>query len=456
MLTNFNGLCYKDAYMKSCEAKLIRTFMTKRNGRSERAAVLDRSCFFPEGGGQPGDKGTLRLAENYSDQSSGVFKVKDTYAEGDEIIHVLEGLEAPPVNAKLIAEIDWQRRYDFMQQHSSEHIFSGIVKRDYGFNNVGFNINEKDMSFDYDGYIDSRGIEKIASEVNEIIYRALPYKCEVLEAKEAGGRTYRSKKALPEKVRLVTVEGIDCCACCGTQLRSTAEIGLFMVTSAEKYKRGVRIRALSGMRAVNFASNLLKTVKKLSVQLSSPAENLPAALERIIKEKNDICSQKNKFSAAFFKNLISEEKNYIQKLEEKAKTISRPKELKSGFVYYNFLESISSDDAEAFAKLVSAEEYPVRLIFLSEKHNSQDYATCISESFEGEKREISAFKFFILSPDDEKSGKSILKLLKEKFSAKGGGRDGFFRGFLRAGKKELITELDLKGFYNLPDINLPS
>ena len=228
-----NKLFYTDAHASSCQSRVLSCLETPKGWE----VTLDATVFYPEGGGQACDLGTL-----------GAVRVLDVRERGDAIIHLCDG----PLTPGEIVEgtIDWVCRFDLMQQHTGEHILSGILHRRYGFHNVGFHMGSDTVTVDFDGVIPPEDLPDIELEVNRAIWQNLEVKCWIPAPEELLAVTYRSKRALPWPVRIVQVPGYDSCACCGIHVKHTGEIGLVKIFSAIPCRGGTRMEMASGHRAL--------------------------------------------------------------------------------------------------------------------------------------------------------------------------------------------------------------
>ena len=211
--------------------------------------TLDRTAFYPEGGGQAADTGTL--------EGIPVLHVRE---EGEQVIHLL----AAPLTAgqRVQGVIDYPHRFDLMQQHTGEHIVSGIINRKYGYHNVGFHMGADTITIDFDGVIPPEDLPELEQLANEAVYRNLPVKIFTPAPEELPLVRYRTKRALPWPVRIVQVPGYDSCACCGLHVQYTGQIALIKLFSCVKFRSGSRIEMLSGKRAFdylneNYRQNLL-------------------------------------------------------------------------------------------------------------------------------------------------------------------------------------------------------
>ena len=240
------------------------------------AVTLDRTAFYPEGGGQACDLGTL-----------GDAQVLDVREKGGEVIHLCSGpLE---VGTTVEGAIDYGRRFDLMQQHSGEHMVSGVVHEKYGYHNVGFHMGADVITIDFDGMIPAEDLPVIEAEVNRAVWRNIPLHIWIPSPGELPNVTYRTKRALPWPVRIVEVPGVDSCACCGVHVASTGEIGLVKLFSAVKFHQGVRIEMACGKRALDILSAVYDQNKQVSQAFSAKILETGAAArqmnEALAKEK---------------------------------------------------------------------------------------------------------------------------------------------------------------------------
>lgn len=298
-------LFYQDAYLRETTAKVLEC----RQGKHGYEIVLDRTCFYPEGGGQPGDQGTI----------NGI-RVTDTHEKDGLVLHYTE--EPIAVGTEVKAVIDWNRRFDLTQQHSGEHMVSGVVHRIYGYDNVGFHMGADMVTIDFSGELTEQQLRGVEQEVNEKIWLDSPVKCWYPTPAELKELPYRSKKELTGKVRIVEFPGADICACCGTHVAHTGEIGLVKILSVEKFHSGVRVEMLSGRRALQYLtavqdqnrqiSQLLsakvmetaKAVKNLAAELENKRQQVTAmenaqfaALAEQYRDKGDVCIKVDGLSA---------------------------------------------------------------------------------------------------------------------------------------------------------------
>lgn len=315
-------LYYKDNYLTEFEAIVKECIKDK-----EIKIVLDKTAFYPEGGGQPSDIGIIGDAK--------VLRVED---KKDVIYHIVD--KEIMTGTKVNCKIDWDYRFSNMQAHSAEHIVSGIICKMFSTANVGFHIGKDFITMDFPVDItedDLRNIEKLA---NQAVYKNIKIEDKVYSPEEAKKIEYRSKIELHEDIRVVKIEGYDICACCGVHVERTGEIGIIKLLKVEKYKAGVRISMLAGFKAVEDYTKKYEQVSKISGLLSLKPNEVYMGVENQTKEieelKREITSLKNKIYRQEISNFgerenivvhhadmdTNEMKNYCNILKEKATHIA--------------------------------------------------------------------------------------------------------------------------------------
>ena len=247
--------------------------------------TLSEEGFYPEGGGQPGDRGFISLPQDTEDNVFGVH-VLDTREGQDGAVLYTDG---PLVSGQRVqCAIDWKWRMRNTQNHSGEHIISGLVHRDYGYDNVGFHMHMEEeqplITIDFNGPIDWDSLQRIEQEANAVVRQDLPIEVFYPTAEELAALDYRSKKALSGPVRLVRIPGTDLCACCGTHVERTGEIGCIKLLSAVSHRGGVRIEMLCGLDAFRDYERKHETVLNISRRLSVKPEETAAAVESLLLE----------------------------------------------------------------------------------------------------------------------------------------------------------------------------
>lgn len=267
-------LFYQDAYLKETTAKVLEC----RKGKHGYEIVLDRTCFYPEGGGQPGDRGTL----------NGI-PVTDTHEKDGMVLHYTDSPLEP--GTEVTAVIDWARRFDLTQQHSGEHMVSGVVHRIYGYDNVGFHMGADMVTIDFSGELTEQQLREVETEVNQRIWLDDAVKCWYPSPEELKEIPYRSKKELTGKVRIAEFPGADICACCGTHVAHTGEIGLVKIVSVEKFHSGVRVEMLSGGRALRYLTAVQDQNRQVSQLLSAKVMETAKAVKNLADEAERLRQQ---------------------------------------------------------------------------------------------------------------------------------------------------------------------
>ena len=217
---NEEKLYYQDCHIKTFKAVVTDCIKTEEGYQ----ITLDQTAFYPEGGGQACDLGTLA--------ETNVLYVKE---QDEKVVHICD----KPLEAGNTVEgrIDWARRFDLMQQHTGEHIVSGIINRRFGWHNVGFHMGSEVITIDFDGPIPAEALVEIEAEANQWVWQNLSIRCWYPSAEELPSVPYRSKRQLPWPVRVVEIPGVDTCACCGVHVAQTGEIGFIKLFSCVKFIR---------------------------------------------------------------------------------------------------------------------------------------------------------------------------------------------------------------------------
>ena len=267
-------LYYEDAYLREFDAAVL----SCREEQGRYLVVLDRTAFYPEGGGQPADHGVL-----------GGVAVTDVQERDGVVCHTCAGPLA--VGSTVHGAIDWQRRFDHMQQHSGEHILSGLLCSLYHCDNVGFHLGADTVTIDYNAELTWEQVMAAEKAANEVIWQDTPVDI-TFPAPDALARlNYRSKKALTGQVRIVAFPGADCCACCGTHVRRAGEVGIIKVLSCQKFREGVRLEILCGSRAYRYLSQVYDQDRAVAQLLSvKPQDTLAAAKQRMTELEDQLFS----------------------------------------------------------------------------------------------------------------------------------------------------------------------
>lgn len=261
-------LYYIDSHLFDFEA----TVLDCRQVEKGWAVILDRTAFFPEGGGQQADTGFI-----------GAAPVRDVQEQGGEILHFCG--EALPVGAHLPCRVEREKRLVRMQNHSGEHIVSGLAHRLFGCKNVGFHMGEDCMTIDFDRELSWQQLMEVETLANEAVRENLPVLCSFPEGEALEKLEYRSKLDLTENVRIVEIPGIDRCACCAPHVERTGEIGLIKILDAERHRGGVRLSLCCGMLALGDYRVKQENIAAISQALSAKRHETAGAVSRLLSEQ---------------------------------------------------------------------------------------------------------------------------------------------------------------------------
>ncbi len=265
-----------DAYRTQAEGRIL---AIEPDGKGGGKAALDGTVFYPEGGGQPADRGTLTLADGT------VLTVTDVHESAGVIWHTVASLpESVSAGAVVTEAIDWAWRFDKMQQHTGEHILSGILHRMFGAENVGFHIGSDAVRMDTSVPISAEGLREAELAANRIVWQNVPVVITYPTREELAALTYRSKKEIEGQVRIVTIPGADVCACCGTHTASTGAVGQIKILASENYKGGVRLSIVCGERALLAAQAMRERQADIGALLSAKPSETANAVHRVYDE----------------------------------------------------------------------------------------------------------------------------------------------------------------------------
>lgn len=372
-------LFYENCHLSAFQAKVTGCEKSEKG----YLVTLDATAFYPEGGGQACDLGTLADAA-----------VLDVQEQGDDIFHLCDRpLESGTVVA---GHIDEERRLDLMQQHSGEHIVSGIICKLFNCHNVGFHVGKDVMEIDFDAPIPAEKLPQIELLANEAIWKNLPIHCYYPTAEELSTIPYRSKKALDWPVRIVEIPGYDICACCGVHVEKTGEIGLIKLLSCVKLRQGVRIEMVCGKRAFLLTQEIFAQNQTVSQAFSAKPGETGMAAQRM----NEALAQQ-KLKANMLQSRIFE--ITAQSYQNAKNAVHFEADLNG-----NQLRELT----EAIAK------------------NCSGWAAVLTNSETG-------CNLCMLGDDLQ----AVTAALKEAFPTRGGGKPGSFQGSVQADKSEILAFL---------------
>lgn len=380
-------LYYSHPYKTDFEADIISINACDTKGNTYKV-ILNQTLFFPEAGGQSCDKGEILIGDISA-------TVESVQIDKDGIISHYIYSSSPLnitnlVNTKIKGKIDWNHRFSNMQQHSGEHIFSGIVHERYGYDNVGFHLSDNSVTMDYNGYLSPDDVAEIEALVNKVIAGNVGIDCSFPRDNELESMAYRCKGELTGDVRIVEIKGVDICACCCPHVVRTGEIGLLKVISSIKYKGGTRLSILCGFRALKYFSSLQADMNELRTLLSS---ELSEVVNNVAAIKNERDELKIKLREANKAKLISE----IDHLSDSA-------------------------GALIFTDEVDAKSQREALNYLIERRDNY-CGILVGDDKKG---------YSYLIGSNSLDSTLIGAKLKESFGAKGGGKKEMIQGFVEA------------------------
>lgn len=367
-------LYYENQYIKEFTAQVISCV----NGEKGYEVILDKTAFYPEGGGQPGDTGFI-----------GGVEVIDTVESGDDVVHIC----AAQVGGEVECSLDFERRFSLMQQHTGEHIFMGYVHEMCGVDNVGFHMGESGITVDLSGVVTAEQLAEAERLANEAVYKNLPVKAVYPADDELENYEYRSKKEINGQVRLIDIEGVDLCACCGTHVAFTGEVGIIKVISSMNYKKGVRVTLQIGRKAFEDYVQKDKSVHEISVMLKAKPEEVSEAVERVMAQVYEV---RSKYSA------LKRELFALKTAEY------------SGRDCCVFDDGGSADDARVLSDML-AENVEIAAVFSGDDENGYKYAVTSRNT----------------------DVRDIGKKMNSALNARGGGKPEMIQGSVAAKKAEI-------------------
>ena len=378
-------LFYEDSHMITFSAKV----MACEKAGDYYEAVLTRTAFFPEGGGQYADTGRIDGIE-----------VVDVRERAGIIYHKMtRPLE---VGKEVEGSIHWDERFSKMQQHSGEHIVSGLVHQTYGFDNVGFHMGKDAVTMDFNGVLTKEQLKEIEKKANEAIVKNIDIQVLYPTKEQLGTMEYRSKIEIDGQVRIVVVPGYDTCACCAPHVRKTGEIGIIKLVGVQNYKGGVRVSMLCGFRALEDYEEKLESVKSISVMLSAKEKEIAEEVSRL---KEEVEVQKGK-AAELQREILAYK---VRELEDNQDIVIM------------FEPELTGSAPRELANLILAKGTIVACVFAG-------------NSIEG-------YKYVIGSKTQD--ARIYAKALNEKFQGRGGGKPEMVQGSLFGDEMEIREEVML-------------
>lgn len=305
-------LYYQDSHRKEFTAEVMSCQWNEKKNLYE--IILDKTAFFPEGGGQYADPGTI----------NGI-NVEDVRERDEDVVHLMK--EPLALGEKIEGVIDFKTRFSRMQQHSGEHIVSGLVHRHFGYDNVGFHLGNELVTLDFNGTFEPEELRRIEEEANQAVAENLKIQVDYPTKEELGNLDYRSKKELTGQVRIVTVPGYDVCACCAPHVDRTGEIGMIKLIDAVKYKGGTRVTMVCGDRALADYQVKEDNVREISRLLSAKPNEVAAAVSHLQEEmmawKGKALQMQTRYMEQKLEEIPENEENFFLFEEDLDKNVAR-------------------------------------------------------------------------------------------------------------------------------------
>ena len=370
----------KDSFLKSFSA----TVLSCEEYFENFTVVLNKTAFFPEAGGQKSDKGVL-----------GNANVMDVQIADDIITHITD----VPLKVGETVEgiIDFERRFDFMQQHSGEHIVSGVAHKLFGCENVGFHLSDDIVTLDFDKPLNPKEITKIEEEANEAVFKNVNFYTYYPDEETLKNLKYRSKKELLGDIRIVEIEGTDMCACCAPHVKTAGQIGLIKLLSTEKLRGGIRIEMKCGKRALYDYRESYYNLHKISTNLCTKRNETANAVDKLLEQINDL-----KYKYTGLKKQI---------LLEKVDNLNPEKDITALFE-----DGLEIKDLQALSDTLFKKWGGIRAVF-SPAENGYSFAIC----------------------GEEKSLAKLFAQLKTNLNIRGGGRGNMVQGTVLAEESEILN-----------------
>ncbi len=375
----------QDAFLVKFEANVL----SCEKGKKGFDIVLDRTAFYPEGGGQPWDTGVLGTAGTQDK-----VKVLEVHSREGEIVHTCNHPLEP--GTAVTGVIDWDRRFDLMQQHSGEHVVSGLAHALWGCENVGFHMGAEVVTIDFDRPLTEEQFATLEQTANWHLWQVnLPVNITYPSPQELERIRYRSKKELTGQVRIVEFSGADCCACCGTHVNYPAQVGLVKLLSMRKFREGARVELVCGGRALQYLSRAMEQNAQVSHLLSAKVFETGAAVGRLLEENTAL-------------------KSRLLSLEESRFTALAQRYAGAGDVVL-FEEGLSSDSSRRLCDAVL--------------HTCGGRCACFSGT------DGAGYKYAIGQRDGDL--RTFVKELNQALNGRGGGKPDFVQGSVQASRRDI-------------------
>lgn len=377
-----------DSHMRSFTARVISC--TKEGEIYD--ILLDRTAFFPEGGGQTSDTGRI-----------GEIPIADVRIEDGVIHHYSSPCSAlpPHVGEECECALDFEERFRKMQHHSGEHIVSGIVHSLFGYDNVGFHLGSDVVTMDFNGSFSREELRNVELLANRAVCENRRVTAEYPSRERLAEMSYRSKLDLKDDVRIVTIDGIDACACCAPHVSATGEIGMIKLCDAVKNKGGTRITLLCGLAALEDYDARCEIMYGIAKKLSTSQSELGAAFDRLEGEISEL-----------------KDKNY---------------RLRSTVLEYKLAETAPTDGDICFFEEELTESDMRRMM-----NGGLERCGGISAVFVG--GDETGYSFSAAS--DKVDMRAFCERMRSLLGAKCGGSEKMIRGSVKRSKKEIMDLFD--------------
>ena len=368
----------RDPYLTKFTARVLSCVQ----GKKGFDIILNQTAFYPEGGGQPYDTGIL-----------GGVPVLEVHEREGRVVHTCaQPLE---VGSQVEGTIDWARRFDLMQHHSGEHIISGLAHAKWGCDNVGFHMGSDVITIDLNVELNEDQLRELEQAANRYIWEDHPMVITYPSPQELEELEYRSKKALTGRVRITSFPGADTCACCGTHVATSGQVGLVKLLSMQRFREGVRIELVCGGRALEYMSRVLEQNHQVSNLLSAKPMETGAAVQRMLEE-----------NAALKSRILTMEDHRFAALAQ---------EYAGAGEVLLFEDNLTPDGLRRLCDAI--------------------LRTCGGRCacFSGQEGE--GYKYAL----GEKEGdlRTFVKTMNQTLDGRGGGKPGFVQGSVRAGREEI-------------------
>ena len=352
-------LFYQDSHMKEFQA----TVVSCEPQKDHYLIVLDQTAFFPEGGGQYADTGKL-----------GDVEITDVHEKDGVIYHTANmPLE---VGSTVTGRLHWEERFEKMQQHTGEHIVSGLVHERFGYQNVGFHLGSDYCTMDFNGPITKEQLKEIEREANEAVYQNLDIQVLYPSKEELSDMEYRSKIEIEGQVRIVVVPGYDVCACCAPHVKKTGEIGMIKLVNMMNYKGGERITMLCGRRALCDYEKKDESTKAISALLCAREYEVAEAVERLKEEQTSLKGK----CASLQQKMLSFQANEIQ-VEEEITAVFDPS--LEGNLPREMMNLLLDRGAKVCAVFAGTDEKGYRYVIGSRSEDVRPLSKELNAAFEG-------------------------------------------------------------------------